>query len=333
MLRQDYAPLEVIVVDNCSTDGTWEAVCTLQDQRLVRTRNECNVGMFGNFNRCLESATGEYIRFLCSDDQLTEGTIEKEVSLLRTNPGVSLLSTRSLHINDSGQETCLSGMHAPPGVHRGDDAVWMAAWALSECGANLFCFPSGIMIRRESALRAGWFDATLHGLADVDYWWRVLEHGDACFADHAGCIVGEHASRASFDLFWRGLYMRGHFEVVGRLASKFPAEGRHSARALQRRMGGRCLWYVLKSIASAKWPSARVHRALLREYGVPVHHALLGLLRETARRARRRLSLGEDPLRREVLAALADREARSGVAVAGFAERAETVDKLPRLAG
>src|SRR5579885_2083954 len=77
-LAQDLENTEILVIDNCSTDGTWETLHEYSDPRLRLVRNPTNVGLFGNLNRCLELAEGKYLRILCSDDRLLPGCIRTE---------------------------------------------------------------------------------------------------------------------------------------------------------------------------------------------------------------------------------------------------------------
>jgi glycosyltransferase involved in cell wall biosynthesis len=75
-LRQSYAEIEVIVSDNCSTDGTAEIVEAIEDPRLVLLRQSTNLGMRGNWNACLERARGEFFLLLSDDDYLEERAID-----------------------------------------------------------------------------------------------------------------------------------------------------------------------------------------------------------------------------------------------------------------
>lgn len=295
-LQQDYAPLEILVVDNCSTDDTWNTIQALKEPRLKCFRNSQNIGMFGNFNRCLELATGEHLRFLCSDDLLLPGTLAREAQVMQENPNVTLVSTNCCHIHPRGHFLRASKSVVPPGVYSGQETIWLTAWCFANYGFNPFNFPSGLLLRRSSALKAGQFDDSLNGLADVDFWLRMLEHGDACFLDHSGCAVVEHDCRASFDLFWKGLYMRGQFEVVRRRESMY-SQCSSPLEPMVKQMGGRCLWYALKSILHGRFDSAMIHRRLLREYGIKLHSAAFSLVQQGIQRVSRRCRTGEFPLR------------------------------------
>ncbi len=69
-LAQDYEALEIVVVDNASTDSTGAYVSSVADERLRYIRNETNLGVNGNFNACLEHARGEYFLLLHDDDRI-----------------------------------------------------------------------------------------------------------------------------------------------------------------------------------------------------------------------------------------------------------------------
>ncbi|CAK9006205.1 Uncharacterized protein Rv1518 [Durusdinium trenchii] len=286
-LAQSVSPLEVVVVDNCSTDRTWEIISSFTDDRLKAFRNETNLGMYGNFQRCLELAHGEFVRFLCGDDQLEEGTLSREADALRAHPTAVLLSTTAMHVTPEGEELRSSANWLPPGRYRGDEVVATAFDHLAWFATNIFNFPSGILVRRDLACEMDPFDVELLGVADFDFWLRLLGRGDALFVDWQGCRITEHAGRASHSLFWSGDFMRGQLEVARRHLG--PGQAKSTLTAL---LGGRCLWYGLRGLGSFRIGSARVHMNLLRRYGISLPKAIQGLLVAVRHRAMYRLSTG-----------------------------------------
>lgn len=70
VLAQTDRDFELVVVDNASTDGTWEYLQGLTDPRVRVFRNDTNVGMVPNWRRCVEEARGSWFKFLMSDDVL-----------------------------------------------------------------------------------------------------------------------------------------------------------------------------------------------------------------------------------------------------------------------
>lgn len=81
--------IEVIVSDNCSTDGTGEYVKE-KYPGIVYYKNEENVGM-ENFQRCYKRATGKYILLLGDDDVITEGSLKVILDFLETNEDMALV--------------------------------------------------------------------------------------------------------------------------------------------------------------------------------------------------------------------------------------------------
>lgn len=71
-VAQAYEPLEIVVVDNASTDGTADLVASYGDDRIRYVRHERNIGANGNFNACLEHARGTYFLLLHDDDRVDD---------------------------------------------------------------------------------------------------------------------------------------------------------------------------------------------------------------------------------------------------------------------
>jgi glycosyltransferase involved in cell wall biosynthesis len=80
--------LEIIVADNCSTDGTKALVAGMADRRLRYFRQEVNIGSTNNLNFCLEQARGEYVLFLHDDDRIDPDFVE---SCIRAADGISFV--------------------------------------------------------------------------------------------------------------------------------------------------------------------------------------------------------------------------------------------------
>ena len=104
-LAQTYENLEVLVIDDCSSDNTAEIISSIQDSRLRLIRNETNLGMTGNWNKCIEEARGEFVKLLCGDDILYPNSIALEAQALIAYPSVVLATSDTRLIDIEGNIT------------------------------------------------------------------------------------------------------------------------------------------------------------------------------------------------------------------------------------
>lgn len=89
-INQTYKHIEIICVDNCSTDNTYSVLLEYanRDQRIKVYRQSENLGPVRNWKTCLEKSTGDYIKFLWSDDIIHPNAIERMIQpILQKNVG------------------------------------------------------------------------------------------------------------------------------------------------------------------------------------------------------------------------------------------------------
>ena len=82
VLNQSYKNIELIIIDDCSTDDTAEVVKSINDPRLNYHRLEKNSGACIARNKGIELARGDYISFNDSDDKWLENKLEEQLEFL-----------------------------------------------------------------------------------------------------------------------------------------------------------------------------------------------------------------------------------------------------------
>lgn len=87
ILKQTYSNIEVIIGDNCSTDGTFDYIKSKYNDKknFIIFQNSCNLGPVKNWIECFKRARGEYIKVLWSDDAISFQFIEQAVKALEMN--------------------------------------------------------------------------------------------------------------------------------------------------------------------------------------------------------------------------------------------------------
>jgi len=114
-LAQTFSDLEVIVVDDASTDETVQRVEQIRDPRLVVLRHETNRGAQAARNTGLARARGEFVAFLDSDDELCVDKVALQVEAFsRAGPEVGVIFGRYLHQLREGRRIMVAKL--------GDDA-------------------------------------------------------------------------------------------------------------------------------------------------------------------------------------------------------------------
>jgi glycosyltransferase involved in cell wall biosynthesis len=86
VLDQTYSNLELLIVDDCSTDNTEEVVKSIDDDRVKYLKHKTNKGQGPARNTAIERAKGEYIAFLDSDDRWLPSKLEKQINVLEKAP-------------------------------------------------------------------------------------------------------------------------------------------------------------------------------------------------------------------------------------------------------
>ena len=104
VLDQDYEPIEYVVVDDGSTDGSVEIVERYADRLAWWTAQE-NRGQVPAVNRGFRHATGEYMAYLNSDDTLLPGAVSRMTGELESDPGLLLVYGDARYTDESSQVT------------------------------------------------------------------------------------------------------------------------------------------------------------------------------------------------------------------------------------
>jgi glycosyltransferase involved in cell wall biosynthesis len=282
-LAQDVPGLDVLVVDNCSTDGTWEALQRLTDPRLRLVRNSHNVGLFGNFNRCIDLATGEYLHFLCSDDTLTADCLSQEIAAMESSPSAVLLSSKARRVTPNGAVLGMHADHFPAGRYDGTTAIAGVLRFTAEYGFNPLNYPSGVLLRTSVVRQAGHFDTTMRLAADVDLFFRVLSAGELLVADHVGCEITIHRGQEGSRVSENALVMQEAYLLLERFGAALGPS--RAVRYVVEQLGGMCLRFAIQARYRGDADSARQYVELARAHGCGTIAMTIALARIASVRA------------------------------------------------
>ncbi|WP_460934469.1 glycosyltransferase [Spirosoma humi] len=171
VIGQDYPNVELIVIDNGSTDGSAERIAEfIQPYPSIQfIRNRTNLGLNRAFNQGLALAGGRYVIDLSADDVLLPSRISKQVALFEELAGpYAVVFSNATYIDPAGRDL---------GTHYAVDANGRSLAAVPS--GNVFrpilesyfiCTPT-MMMRRDVLNELGGYDETL-AYEDFDFWVR-----------------------------------------------------------------------------------------------------------------------------------------------------------------
>jgi GT2 family glycosyltransferase len=165
-LGQSYPHVEVIVVDNDSSDATLQVVPDRYGDRIAY-RKQPNRYDGGGRNTGFELASGELIQFLDADDFLAPDKIEKQVAALQSDPEADV-------VYGDFRVFGLPGVEYQEGDTRDFDDVLLALLSPEGNGAGLLVHSA--LFRRTALERIGLWDETIP-TSDQDYWLRAAVAG------------------------------------------------------------------------------------------------------------------------------------------------------------
>jgi hypothetical protein len=200
-LAQTYEDFELLIADDCSLDQSPEIIemYAQRDQRIIAWKNEKNLGLFPNYNVCLEKASGKYIKPFAQDDLFRPSLIERLVSVLDDDPSVSLVASARCLIGVDGRpiklESELERKWAKPFTVDTKLSATDAIGLTLRDGINWLGEPSAQMYRAE--LADGGFDTAFQQIGDLEYSFRLLQSGDYYFIADELCDFRKHASSST----------------------------------------------------------------------------------------------------------------------------------------
>jgi glycosyltransferase involved in cell wall biosynthesis len=190
VLGQTYSHFELIVVDDGSTDHSYQSACEIQDSRLQIVR-QTNAGASAARNRGVAEARYEWVAFLDADDEWTPEFLELMIDLHNSFPTCGLLGTAFVHFREWGLDDSHQRQLAYPVGWRG---------ILQNYYQDLmnppFCSTS-VVVKKKLLVKIGGFPVFLHKGEDTNTWIRLYQETEFAFTNRIGAIYHLEAENRS----------------------------------------------------------------------------------------------------------------------------------------
>lgn len=184
VLDQDYGNLELLVVDDGSTDDTPRLLSAYGDR--LRCLRQANRGVSAARNAGIRASRGELIALLDSDDIWLPGKLTAQVDYFRRHPRALIGQTQEIWIRN--------GIRVNPGKRHRKEAGMIFERSLALCLVS----PSAVMMRPSLLATVGLFDESLPACEDYDLWLRIAWRHPVHLIDRPLIVKrGGHADQLS----------------------------------------------------------------------------------------------------------------------------------------
>jgi glycosyltransferase involved in cell wall biosynthesis len=279
VLAQSFRDVEVIVVDDGSTDGTVEHLADRFGERIRIERLPCNHGRSTARNVGWATARGEFVAFLDSDDLWLPDKLDRQLPRF-ADPAVALVHCRVGKTDASG-ERLEAESRALEREFEAAEARGYGYGGITRTWCRMYT--SAVVVRREGLRQTGGFDPRLSNFEDWDVLWRTARDGAVVTVPETLVLHRTHPGNtptiwARAAVPWLAVNRKHLSEIAG--GPPNPENGRASANLLLNMALGE---YWRRNLgASRRW----MWRAVLADpgilarpgyylWGAPLMHALL----------------------------------------------------------
>lgn len=163
ILHQSFTDFEFIIIDDGSSDSTWEIVqdYAKRDNRIVAVKNPENLKICKTLNKWIDIAKGKYIARMDSDDVSVLNRLELQFDFLESNPDVWILGWTMEIMDESGN------IYSKREYNKNDADIRKRIFRYSP-----FCHAS-TMIRTDIIKKIYWYNIFLYDAEDYDLYFRI----------------------------------------------------------------------------------------------------------------------------------------------------------------
>lgn len=190
-LEQTYSNIEIIIVDNCSSDDSYEIITGIanSESQCAVFQNMRNIGIPGNWNRCVELSKGEYVVLLSADDTLEPDFVERCMNYHLRFDNLGYVCTEWSTLDEQGNKTFREPFYSKSGV----------VPAYEEARLNIIgshTVPSAMLIHKGRLLEVGGYNDRYHWTIDLDLKLKLNLRYDTGYIKDLLCNYREHSGQS-----------------------------------------------------------------------------------------------------------------------------------------
>jgi glycosyltransferase involved in cell wall biosynthesis len=215
VLRQTHGELELILVDDRSTDHSWSVIEALarSDSRVHAVPHQRNEGQSAARNNGLRLATGAVVAFCDADDVWEPDKLVKQLDFLASHPKFGIVYCDATIVHETGEDAGqrFSDLYPTPARPSGDLFLTL----LERNFINI----AGVAVKAECCRRIGGFDQRIRNVEDWWYWLQLSREYLFGYVDEP--LVRYRVHSRSTNVANRRGYVVNRFRVYRRVLRDF----------------------------------------------------------------------------------------------------------------
>jgi glycosyltransferase involved in cell wall biosynthesis len=192
VLTQHFKNFELLVLDDCSADGSWEYLESLNDRRVCLFRNESNKGLFHNLNYLLRKSRAPLIKLWSQDDIMYPHCLQSVVNFHQRHRDLGFSYSSVDRIDEAGNIKKDDHTDKTPEIISTDLHAIIAYYTGSIAG-NI----ANVCISKTALNEAGFFNEDMKISGDFDMWVRLAKNHDTGFINQKLIQLRDHKNQLS----------------------------------------------------------------------------------------------------------------------------------------
>lgn len=192
VLNQKDADFELIIVDDCSTDGSRQYLTTIDDPRVNLFQNSSNKGLFWNLNLLISKSKSELIKLWAQDDIMYPECLAHFINFYNNHPNIGFIYSKVRYINEYGTHIKPERIDATPEIIS-TDLHARISFEYGCIAGNI----SNTCLTRKALDKIGLFNEKMLISADFEMWVRIAQYFDVGFINKPLIDLRDHHKQLS----------------------------------------------------------------------------------------------------------------------------------------
>lgn len=262
VLQQKYTDFEFLIIDDSSTDGSWEYLNSLNDNRISLFRNEKNKGLFYNLNYLIKKSTSPIIKIWSQDDIMYENCIEEVITFHQKYPSIGFSYSNRDYIDSKGALIEINKIDNTPEIVS-PELHTKIAFITGSIAGNI----ANVAINKMVLDTVGGFNEKMKISGDFDMWVRLAMNHSVGFIHKRLVQLRNHNGQLSGQEKYFIYHLKEDIEVYTFLLSNVPKSIAKEGKTTLRK--GKLLFYytlMLKAILKGNLITAFKFLILLNKF-------------------------------------------------------------------